>query len=596
MQVLDSNSLVTSGVREQAARLGRRLRPSAPAALIIVALAVALSLPMITTRSGMSQDWPNHLWFLWQQGLNIHRDGVPSLFVTQGSSIFYPFYAFYGGTVYSLGGLLSLVLGDAPVKAYVLSYILGFVAALGAFYWLALTAGVGRWLAHVPGFVFVTSSYVLTDVYARGAWPEFIAVCSIPVVVAAGLAVLRDQRLRLVPAAMLALGTIVLFGSHNITMLWGITFLALVAATVVILVPPARGLITRAGLVRLTAVVVPAILVDAWFLLPAVTYGSRTAAGHGNNLALLQSTSVLVDARRLFTLSRESSVNGTAGAPNAPDFALSLPLLAMAWTPIAAMVATLRDRGAWLMRVTWILIAWGIAFAIVMTHLELIEALPKPYQFVQFQYRISSYILLALSGAMIGPLRHISSNRQSAERLVALALVPVLLVAAEGAVIQIAAFPAKVPDRNIVFAASAQPPPTMYSLDDYYDDSLPVVPAPSQILFFPPSAIAHDSLSVHYPASLDGARVQTNLLAAPYLIQVHGARVLGRSPNGRMVLALAAAGPNAGTVTLARSDRLPLVIGRVLSLLGLLGTFACLTWCAWTSLARRGDVTATQRS
>ena len=112
------------------------LRSPAVAALVTTIVAVGLAWPMVATSAGMNQDWPNHLWYLWQQSLNIKRDGMPSLFVTQGARIFYPFYAFYGGTLYALGGLGSLLLGNAPVKAYVLSYIVGLLSAMGGFYWM----------------------------------------------------------------------------------------------------------------------------------------------------------------------------------------------------------------------------------------------------------------------------------------------------------------------------------------------------------------------------------------------------------------------------------------------------------------------------
>jgi hypothetical protein len=570
------------------ASVSRLSRPALVAGVIVL-IAVALSWPMLTTSSGFSQDWPNHLWFLWQQALNIERDGLPSLFVTQGSSIFYPFYAFYGGTLYALGGLLSVVLGGAPVKAYVLTYVIGFCAALGAFYWLARAARVSRGLALVPGVVFVTSSYVLTDVYARGAWPEFIAVCSIPVVAASGLSILREQRLRPVPAAVLALATVVLFGSHNITMLYGVTFLSLVGLTALATVPASRSLVTRRGVLRVAVVVVPAIMVDAWFLIPALSYGSRTVAGHGENLALLRATSELVDAKRLFTFSRASSTNGTSAAPGAPDFALSLPLLAIAWTVVAALVCRVRERGSPMLRLTWILIAWGVVFALLMTHLGLIEALPKPYQFVQFQYRIETYVLLALSGAMIGPLSVLSSGGRprGGRRILLLGLIPVLVLAVEGAVVQIAAYPAQVPDRNVVFAASQQPPTTMYSMNDYYDESLPVVPAPPVTLYFPPPAISGDHITLPYPPSLGGALVESNLLAAPYLVSVNGAKVVGRTPDGRMVMRLSSPRGAGGSVTLSRSDRVPVVLGRWVSLLGLVLLVATLVALSVGALLRR---------
>jgi hypothetical protein len=535
----------------------------------------------------MNQDWPNHLWYLWQQSLNIKRDGMPSLFVTQGARIFYPFYAFYGGTLYALGGLGSLLLGNAPVKAYVLSYIAGLLSAMGGFYWMSRMAGIGRWLAHAPGFVFVTAAYVLTDMYARGAWPEFIAVCSIPLVVAAAIAILRADRLRPAHAAALALATIILFGSHNITMLWGSTYLILVAATVCVCVPAARAIVTRRGVIRVAGVMGPSIMVNAWFLLPALAYASRTFAGQGNP-ELLRSTSVLVDMQRLFTFSRASAVSDIPGETYAPDFALSLPLLPIAWTLLVPLAYARKAAGNAFMRVTMVLIGWGLVFGIVMTHAGLIEALPGPYAFVQFQYRLLSYVLLSLCAAMMTILAYLAHSDVVGGRIFKLALVPALIVAAIGAAGQVAAYPRTIPDRDVVFSPAQQPPSTMYSLNDYYDVSLPLVPTPPLTLFFPPAAIHRDRVALPYQSSLDGQAVQTNLLAAPYLVSVHGAMVIGRIANGAIALRLPSKPQRSRVVTLSRSSRLPIIAGSAISAVGVAGLLVILLWTLLGEVRSRG--------
>ena len=586
------------------------LRNRVTAAAVMLLVVVGLSWPMIATKSGMAQDWPNHLWFLWQQGLNIQRNGVPSLFLTMGNVIFYPFYAFYGGTLYTLGGLLSLALGDAPVKAYVLMYMAGFVAAMGGFYWMARMAGVGRWTAHAPGLVFVTSSYLITDVYARGAFPEFMAICSIPLLAAATLSVLSDDRLRPGPGLAVALTTVLLFGSHNITMLWGVTFLLLTTSTVLILVPASRRLLTRAGLLRLGVVMLPAVMVNSWFLLPAIAYGSRTVIGQTPTEGLLRATSILVNTHHLFTFSRTSAVHHIHGLNDAPDFALSLPILAIAWVLLGVVLAIKRTWGA-MMRVACIFIAWGVVFGVVMTHVQLIDGLPKLYTLVQFQYRLSAYVLLALSGAMIAllslhthtsqaprgsgsspPGRLSALGRVLRGRALLLALLPVLAVAAAGAAVQVAAYPTEFPDRNADFLPTNQPPASFFALGDYYDRTLPQVSnsPPLPMLPFPPASIHHDRVEVSYPAATEPTLVTTNLVGAPYLVSVRGARVAGRL-GGAIVLRLPPPHPGSGTVTLSRSDRLPLVLGSVLSVLGLLGLLASLAWSIAGSVrGRRGSV------
>ena len=378
--------------------------------MVAVIAILGLSWPMILTNSAMAQDWPNHLWLLWQQGLNIERSGIPSLFVATRPDVFYPFYAFYGGTLYALGGLVSVILGAAPLKAYVLTYMMGFGAAIGGFYWLGRMAGVRRWLALAPGLTFVTSSYVLTDVYARGSWPEFMAVCSIPLLAAAALAILRAERLRAGPVAALALSTVVLFGSHNITMLWGVSFLVILTIVLVIAVPSSRSLLRPPALLRLGLVMGPAVLVDAWFLLPAVAYQSRTVIGHTSPYPLLAATSTLVDAHRIFTFSRASAVHHIPGFNDAPDFALGLPILTFAWVLVAAAAVTVRRRGATMARVALACIGVGTLFLILMTHRSLIELLPKFYAYVQFQYRLETYVLLSLAGAMVAVLAAFSTS------------------------------------------------------------------------------------------------------------------------------------------------------------------------------------------
>ncbi len=140
------------------------------AALVVIA---AGSWPLLFSDATFNTDWLNHLWYMWHQSVAIRELHAPSFFLNYSRGVFYPLYAFYGGTLYALVGTLSLVLGEAPLQAYVLTYLLGFAAAYGGWYWTARVFGVRGWRAHVPGLVFVTSSYYLTMIYAVGDWPEF---------------------------------------------------------------------------------------------------------------------------------------------------------------------------------------------------------------------------------------------------------------------------------------------------------------------------------------------------------------------------------------------------------------------------------------
>ncbi|HEV3035778.1 MAG TPA: hypothetical protein VGX72_13425 [Solirubrobacteraceae bacterium] len=546
------------------------------ATLVMLLVIVGLSWPMLTTSSAMSQDWPNHLWYMWRQSLTIRSDGLPSMFLHAGGAVFYPFYGFYGGSLYSLGGAVSLLLGNAPVKAYILTWMFGFAAAYGGLYWLARMAGVGRWLSHAPALVYVTSPYVLTLIYARGAWPEFMATSAIPLFVAASVRALRSGPLIFGPSLALALSTIVLTGSHNITLLWGSTFMVLVIASVIVFIPSARGMLASRNVLRWLLVVVPSALVNAWVLLPSLAYGSRIRVGSADWSVTLRLTSVLTSVGRLLTLSRGTSVTTGPGISYAPDFSLALPVLAIAWILLCAGLV-LRHRthpdNAGFRCLLGVCVGVGLLFGLLLIDWHLIEDLPGPYHLVQFPYRLETYVLLAVSGAMICILamqRSQTGGRRGARAL----LVVVLAFATIGAGEQEAHHANQFPDRNFVFDARQQPPASVYDTGDYSDVTLPVVTAVGPALAdFPPDVHqdrVHATLAVEPSQTL----VQSNIRAAPYLVRVLGATVAGRSQGGFMVLRLPVGHARLVSVVVERATSTPIALGRALSLIGILALLA----------------------
>jgi hypothetical protein len=543
------------------------------AALLLVGV---LCWPLIFSRAIFNGDWLAQLWFMSQQALAIRANHVPSLFLNYPDGVLYPHYAFYGGTLYALTGTLSLLLGNAPVETYVLAYLLGFAAAYGGWYWMARSAGLGRWWAHVPGLVFVTSSYYLTLIYARGDWPEFIGVSMIPLVVAAGLSVLRADRLRAWPALALTVSSIFLFGSHSLTIVWGSTMIALVGLAILLCVPRARRVLTRAGAIRVAGLVIPAALLSAWFLLPAAAYESNTliATEFPHWEALLRGTMGLVSTGHLFTLSRASA--STPGAA----FALSLPILAMAWA-LASLAIFLRRglRGTWI-RVSLICSVLTALLIVLMTHAGLILALPRAYATLQFSYRLESYVLLALSGTVLAILVLAMSGGREA-LLLRWALLPVLAVSVVGAIQQTDAYPAG-GNRYTLLANIYTPraPGAGEVLTDYVDVHLRVLNDPNgrpPEVHFTPTAV-HDNHVSEVVHLHPGQLVYTNLQGPPSLVHVAGAKIVGINRAGYDVLEI---GPATGaaqgtanrgattpteTVSLSPIDSLPVVAGRVLTL------------------------------
>ena len=94
-----------------------------------------------------------------------------------------------------------------PTRARVL---LAVAAAYAGLVWLARQLGVRSWMAHAPAIAFVTSAYYVTNIYARGAWTEFMATSTIPLLVASACRLARAQRIAPLPAVLFVISTVLL--------------------------------------------------------------------------------------------------------------------------------------------------------------------------------------------------------------------------------------------------------------------------------------------------------------------------------------------------------------------------------------------------
>jgi hypothetical protein len=541
----------------------RSITNGAPVLGVVVLLLGALTWPLLFTYSGFSGDWEQHLWLMWHQSRSIQSDHFPSLFINDEYGVFYPIYAFYGGTIYAVGGVLSLALGGAPVTAYVLIFVVDFLAAFGGWYWLGRMAGVGRWQAIVPGLIFITSAYYMLVLYVQGDWAEFTGVSMIPLMVAAGLSVLRSERMGLGPAVALGASGVLFFGAHNITILLGLTTLGIIGVAAVTCIPDARGQVSRKGVIRVVGVLVPAGMVSAWFLLPALAYASHMHTGHdiGEAREALTSTAGLVSMRHIFSLSRASVFAGNLPYP----FPLTLPVLAMAWVLVGAVTLPWGASKRNWRRFLLICCATCILVIVTMTHVGLLLALPHFYWLIQFSYRLEAYVLLTLCAAILAGFA-LARNGSRWARVWVWMAVPICAVSLIDAVQQIRAYPYPGEDRYAVTASYGAATGTNNT--NYLDDSEPVIAARGlRTIAFSSAAIHDDSLSWsnHLPA---GTRVVTNIDAGRYLLNITGAKAVGiDSEHHRMVLEIGSGAT--GTVTVSPGHSLPIVLGRLLTLCGL---------------------------
>jgi hypothetical protein len=574
---------VLAGVPRPIGALGRRglligaVRAIALAGgpLLLIGL---LTWPMLFTDHGFNGDWLNHLWFSWSEGRAIRENLHPSFYLNYSHAVFYPQFAFYGGTLYAIVGTLALLLGEAPIAGYVLAYLLGFAASYGGWYWMARMAGLGRWWANAPGIVSVTSAYYLALIYERGDLPEFTAVSIIPLMVAATLSILRARRLRLRPALALSASAVVYGGSHPLTMVWGSSVLALTALLAVACIPEARRLASRSGVLRVAAMFVPAVLVSAWQLLPALAYQEHTHIGalYQEWRIVVADTEYMVTPAKIFTLSRELVKRETS------ELALALPILAMAWALGAGLLlARRRVRQPWGMLLL-VCGAMAALMTVVMTHAGLILALPRPYTMIVFPYRLESYVTLETTGAVLAGLA-LAQRTGSRARHWVWVLTPALAIGIVGAARQTAAYEHG-KRRQWAITEHARPRPQERGLEDYEDAHLRPLEYSSGAnppeVYFPPSAIHDEHISkiVHFAP---GSLIASNIGGGPELVHVSGATIVGIMPRGDDVLqvgnstgeANGAPGsqraPWTEVITVSTAKSLPIIAGRVLSLAAL---------------------------
>ncbi len=246
--------------------------------LLATAAVLAVTGPALFTHESFGLDFTNHMWLSSVAGRSLVEAGHPSYFINSlnaDTGVFYPFFAFTGGTLYTIIGALGELIGGHVLIAYLGFIVLTVAANYGGTLWLGRELGLRGWLAHAPALVVVTSAYYISNLYARGDVPELVAASMIAPMVASAVHLIRAPRWRWLPVLAFAVSTVIFTGSHNITLLWGtaVGVGALLVLWIVLGVPwrlPYRRLIMLAGLG------LACVMVNAWFLVPDIGYAHTT--------------------------------------------------------------------------------------------------------------------------------------------------------------------------------------------------------------------------------------------------------------------------------------------------------------------------------
>jgi hypothetical protein len=560
----------------------------------VVLAALVVGGPLIFSHDGFAPDFTNHLWLTWVQSQAISTHLTPTYFLSAPAvGVFYPFFLFYGGTLYAFAGAIGALFAAQHSAGYVISTLLGIVAAYGGLTWLARQLGVRGWMAHMPGVAFVFSAYYVTNLYGRGAWPEAMATSAIPLLTASGWKLLSSPRVTPVPAALLVLSAVVFSGSHNVTLLLGSLVLIPTAGTLWLAGGRGHAPFGWRRVAAVAGLLVLALAVNAWFLLPDAVHASDTQIGSAPILPW-GDTGFFNTPAMIFNPLRAVPKQSTT-----PALYVQAPMWFLTWGLVAASVILPRaDR--WLRRAVYVVLGMiAVVLAFIMIG-PLWDAMPRTIREVQLPFRLNTYVALGVAWLVLLCVVGLQAMDESRLRR--------SLTAALGAAcavsVGICAWQLVVPtthqklfyaDRRDVFASPHQVPRTLYDPRDYVDVSGPPI-ATNGSLYIDPARINSDHMTLTLQVPPGTRPFATNIAAGPYAISVSGGLVqAGRTATGFAALRRAKPGRGRVTFSISPGGRM-LVIGRVISLVAILVLLGLLVWTVTRRRAsarhvRRPDIT-----
>jgi hypothetical protein len=553
---------------------------------IPVGVIALLFAPIALTSRSFGHDWTLHLWLLRQQQLNIQTMGHPGLFVSaEPLGVFYPIFAFVGSGMYSVGGVIAIVLGDRPILAYKILFLIGLCLAYGGTTWLSVQFGLRGWRSQIAGLVFVTGAYFLTDMLGRGDFGEFIALSSLPYLAAAVCAVLTVPSLRTRHVLAVVLGIFVLTGSHNITLLWGTTFLALIG-TLYLAATARRWMVPWKRVGALIGGAAVGAGLNAWYLLPDLAFSFGTAAAKGGQAKApasgLEPVGMLLNPLR---------VSYTTGGPFERDIRVTLPWMFAAWACVVAVVYWKRaDRTMKTLFVGFFALA-GCYLFLVSTSAPW-RLLPSIFYNLQFTWRLHAYVLLATALFVMVALRGHAAMHDRVSRAASVVLVVLVVFNVAAATWQVWRVRSEyVKNKTVAYsddsfvdqvvAARSVVPPSWYSFGQFRDESSRRVATLGRpTLTIPATAVRRDEFSGSLAVPDGPAPFKTNIAAGTHFVSLAGIQAVGRSSDDALVAARAPGSPATGPirVTIRPAHGVVFVAGNWGSILSLTALLGLLSW------------------
>lgn len=574
--------------------------------LLIAAGAVLLvAAPLLFTSSGFALDFTNHLWLSWAEGIGLAQAGHPSYFLNaRGIGVFYPWFAFYGGSLYAIVGGISDLLGGRPIAAYVGVTTLAIAGCYGGMVWLARGVGLRGPAVHAPALAVVTSAYYITNLYGRGAWTEFMAVAAIAPLLGSGVHLARAPLWRAGPVLVFVASAIVFSGSHNITLVWGTAVAALASVLTWLALGAPRRLRVR-RIASLGGLALASVAVNAWYLLPDVSFAhdvpaSQEVPPRGAVATFFDTPAVLFDPLR-----------AVPRASHTPALFVQVPVWFLVWGLLAGAVLMWRRRDAPLrrgdarLRRVWsgVVLLTAILLAMIMIT-PLWSTVPFPFDAIQFPYRLGSYVFYAVAGlVLVGALalQHAAAAGNARRTVAGLrwALACVCAISVGLCVWQqwvpSTLFPGfSYRNREDALASVHTLPRTWYDPLSYSDMKAPIVSTPSRRrLIIPVGSVHGDRFAAWLSVPPGPAPIETNIAGGAYLVHIAGLRRVGRNLAGQAVVRREGGGDGPVHVVLEVSHSAAVELGRLLSLLASAAIVAVLAWTAVGRRMRRSFARAT---
>lgn len=537
--------------------------------LVALVVSTLLCAPMLVHRysnlhRAFFNDWQNHLYLVARQASYLEaHDLLPTYFLnTARLGWFYPFYAFYGGTLYYLTGLGAWAVGS-PWAAYVSSYVLATLAAFLGWTWLARQARVPGWLAYLPGAVFVGGAFYLSVAYGLGDWPEFVAPSSLAFVLAAAWSVATRSRLAPLDAAALIGAVVVLTGSHPVTLMLAPPFL--VATFGVLLLLRRRPAVSLRRLAAVGGLTALGVGLNGWFLVPLLAY-RNTVQIQAAPLGLGEFDHLGV----IFSLLSNNPV------PNAtPHLYIQAPDLPLLAAGLVTLAGVLFVRG-WRQRLLAASVVGGFALVLVLTvgPASIWQHLPSEALYIQFRYRLNMYLLACIAGLMLVACRYAGQIRALHPRAGRLAFG----LLAGAALMQAGFALSQVWSAQVVGSAESvldrpdQLPATWYD-SSFLDRALPLVtPSTTERLSPDLTTLNQSSVVITVPAHLTGRYISVDVIPSP-LITFSLAALAGQDGDGHAVVHVPES-PSDVQITVQGTATWATLAGTATTVLCLLGALA----------------------